>query len=142
MPFPLMYEQQFEIATDGTGTTFAPVASGISQAEIANNEELDQTPYLDEGGFKSTDVIGAQMTVNFTGHREYGDAAQDYIFGKALTLGSARRTQFKYTAANGDIYEGDCTIANISGPSGEAAAKSEISFAIHFNGLPQFTAGA
>ena len=37
------------------------------------------------------------------------------------------------------MFEGSCTIANISGPSGDAGAKGDISFEIHFNGNPEYT---
>lgn len=139
--FELMNKHLFEIDTKpGTEPgTFAPLAKGITSAEPANNEEIAQDKYLDGGGFGETDVIGAQVILTFSGHRFYGDAAQDYIFGQSLELGTKRRTKFRWTEPNGGSFEGDCTIANISGPSGEAGAKGEIGFEIHFNGKPKYT---
>lgn len=134
-----MNEHRFEIATDDTGQTFAPLAEGITNADPSNNEELDQTKYMSGGGFGSTDIIGAQLVITFTGHRFYGDEAQDYIFGKMLSIGGSRRTQFRWTEPDGGVIEGDCTIANIAGPSGDAGAKGEISFEMHFNGVPEYT---
>jgi hypothetical protein len=140
MTFPLMYEHQFSINTNPGGTsTMAPIAEGISNVEPANNEQLDQTRYISGQGFASTDVIGAQLTLIFTGHRKDGDAAQDYIFGTILTLGAGRRTDFEWTLPNGDMFSGPCTIANISPSSGDAGAKGEITFEIHFNEKPTFT---
>lgn len=139
MAFNLMNEHTFEIET--APSTYSTLASGINNAEPANNEELSQDRYMDSDGFADTDVIGAQLTLAFTGHRKYGDAAQDYIFGKLLTLGSDRRTKFKWTEPDGGVFEGSCTIANISGPTGAAGAKGEVSFEIHFNGLPTYTPG-
>ncbi|MCT1577949.1 capsid protein [Oceanobacillus kimchii] len=133
----LMNAHLFEIKT-GTDI-YARVGAGINSAEPANNEETDQTKYMIDGGFASTDVIGAQVTLAFSGHRDYADAAQNYIFGKVLELGPTRRTEFRWTEPDGTILEGACTIANISGPSGEAGAKGEISFEIHFNGKPKIT---
>lgn len=138
--FELMFAHNFQIDTDPGGTeTLVPLKAGITNVEPANNEELDQTAYLDGDGYGTTDVIGAQTTLAFSGHRKYGDAAQDYIFGKQLDLGGGRRTKFEWTEPDGGTFKGDITIANISGPSGDAGAKGEISFEIHFNGKPTYT---
>jgi hypothetical protein len=138
--FELMNKHKFEIDTMPGGTpTFAEIKAGITNVEPSNNEELSQDRYLDGDGYGETDVIAAQLVLTFTGHRKYGDAAQDFIFGKLLELGANRRTTFRWTEPDGGVFEGDCTIANISGPSGDAGAKGEISFEIHFNGKPTYT---
>jgi hypothetical protein len=141
--FPLMFEHMFEIETvpgvDPDPGTFALLAAGINNVAPAGNEETAQDKYLDGGGFGETDVIGGQLTLAFTGHRKYGDAAQDFIFGKTVSFGSSRRINFRWTQPDNSVFEGDATIANISGPSGDAGAKGEISFEIHFNGTPDYT---
>lgn len=139
--FELMNKHIFEInTTPGVSPgTYARIAEGITNVEPNNNEELSQDRYLNGDGYGETDVIGAQLVLTFTGHRKYGDPAQDFIFGKLLELGPSRRTTFRWTEPDGGIFEGECTIANISGPSGDAGAKGEISFEIHFNGRPQYT---
>lgn len=135
--FPLMYEHTFELET--AASTWSPLAGGINNVEPSGNEELAQDKYLDGGGFGETDVIGGQLTLAFSGHRKYGDAAQDFIFSKTLSLGNARRANFRWTQPDGSVFTGSATIANISGPSGDAGAKGEISFEIHFNGTPAYT---
>lgn len=141
--FFLQSAHQLEINTTPGATagseTWARLAGGISSFEPGNNEETDQSKYLDGDGYGETDVIGAQTTVAVSGHRKYGDAAQDFIFSKQLELGPARRTTFRWTEPDGGTFEGPITIANISGPSGEAGAKGEISFELHFNGKPTYT---
>lgn len=143
MSFELMNSHSFKIKTGVDSTTstdiMSAIAKGISNVEPNNNEELSQDKYLDGNGFGETDVIGAQTILTFTGHRYYGDEAQDFIFGKILELGNSRRTNFEWTEPDGGKFAGDCTIANISGPSGDAGAKGEISFEIHFNGKPTYT---
>jgi len=141
--FNLMYEHKFSLGTgvdDTTGDpTMSQLASGINNVEPGNNEELAQNSYLDGAGFAETDVIGAQLILAFTGHRRYGNAAQDYIFANMLNLGEDRRTPFEWTEPSGGMFAGNCTIANISGPSGDAGAKGEVSFEMHFNGKPTYT---
>lgn len=141
MSFLLQSEHIFEIDIDETGTTpdLQPIAKGISSVEPSNNEELDQTHYYDGNGFATTDVLGAQLTLAFSGHRFYGDPAQDFIFGKAMSVGNDRKTTFSWTLPDGGNFEGEATIASIEGPGGESNAKGEISFEIHFNGLPTYT---
>src|SRR5690554_4126915 len=98
MAFNLMYEHTFEIQTGEDETTqepiYSPLAAGIMSAEPANNEELSQDRYFDGTGFGETDVIGAQLVITFSGHRDYDDEAQNYIFEQLLKLGDSRRTRF------------------------------------------------
>lgn len=133
----------FEINTspgDGTGN-WVRVARGFNSFEVANNEELDQTHYLDGVGYGTSTVMGAQLTITFTGHRYYGDEAQDWIFARKMEIGTGRETEFRWTLPTGEVFEGPCTLAEITGPSGEANAKGEITVAIHFNGKPTYTPG-
>lgn len=133
----LQSKHKFEIATTTGGTpVYARLAAGLNSFEVGTNEETDQTQYLDGDGFGSTTVTGAQIVLSFSGHRKYGDAAQDFIYDKILTLGSDRETTFKWTQPDNTLWTCPVTIANIEGPSGDANAKGEISFEIHFNGKP------
>jgi hypothetical protein len=139
--YVLQSEHMFEINTapGTTPGTYARVGAGLNNFEPSNNEEVSQDTYLDGGGFAESEVTGAQLIITFSGHRKIGDPAQDFIFGKLLSIGSDRKTDFRWTLPNGDKIEGPCTIANIEGPSGDANAKGEISFEIHFNGKPTYT---
>ena len=131
----------FEIDTAPEGSTpnFVRMARGFNSFEVSTNEEVDQTNYLDGEGFGTSTVMGAQLTITFTGHRYYGDEAQDWIFSKKMEIGTDRETQFRWTLPTGEVFEGPCTLAEISGPGGEANAKGEITVAIHFNGKPEYT---
>lgn len=131
----------FEINTEpGTEPgNFVRLAAGFNSFEAALNEEIDQTHYLDGDGYATSTVMGAQLTITFTGHRKFGDPAQDFIFSKAMEIGNERETEFRWTLPSGEVLEGPCTIAEVTGPSGEANAKGEITVAIHFNGKPVYT---
>lgn len=136
-------KHQFEInttpdATDGS-ETFERMAAGFNNFEPTTNEETDQTQYLDGDGFGTTTVTGAQLTISFSGHRYFGDPAQDFIFSNQIEIGTARETTFRWTLPSGEIFEGPCTIAVIEGPSGDANSKGEITVEIHFNGKPTYT---
>ena len=131
----------FEINTEPGASpgNFVRLAAGFNSFEVALNEELDQTHYLDGDGYATSTVMGAQLTITFTGHRKFGDPAQDFIFSRAAEIGNERETEFRWTLPSGEVFEGSCTIAEVSGPSGDANAKGEITVAIHFNGKPEYT---
>lgn len=115
------------------------MAKGFSSFEPATNEETDQTAYLDSLGWLTTTVMSGQLTLNFTGHRFYGDPAQDAIFDKQFELGTGREMPFRWTLPNGTVIEGPATFAEITGGGGDAGAKGEITVAVHFNGKPTIT---
>ncbi|XQY90642.1 phage tail tube protein [Metabacillus sp. HB246100] len=141
MSFNLMHEYKFMIDTsDGSATpSYVPMAAGFTNATPGNNEQISQDNYLDGSGFSTSDVIGAQQVITFTGHRKFGDVAQDYIFGKTYVVGTARRTKFQFTDPEGTMIECPCTIANIQNFGGDAGAKAEVSVEIHLNGIPTVT---
>ncbi|SES02644.1 phage tail tube protein [Salipaludibacillus aurantiacus] len=140
MDFFLNSAHKFRIGEDEE-TTF-PLGAGLTSVEPAGNEELSQDRYLDGEGAAETDVTGGQQTLAYSGHRKYGDDAQDFIYDKKLKYGSERRCYFEWEDPTGKILKGSATIANIEGPGGEAGAKGEISFEIHFNGTPEQTEAA
>ncbi len=144
--FAMNFANKFEIdVTPGEAApTYEPLAAGISSMEPSGNEEIAQDPYYDGKGMSSSDVTGGQITITVSGHRKYGDPAQDFIASRAYQYGEARKTRFRWTQPNGDTLEGWCTLANISPGSelGDANAKGTFSFEIHMNGLPTFTPGA
>lgn len=139
--FALNSENKFEIDTTPSEATetFARLAAGLSTFDPQWNEELDQTQYLDGDGFASSDVTGAQLVISYEGHRNFGDPAQDFIAGLQPLLGEDRKTNFRWTDANGDQFSGNVTVANIVSGGGDANAKNTFSFEIHFNGKPTYT---
>ena len=139
--FELNFQDLYEIDTTPLSTaTYVRLAVGISGAEPDNNEDIAQDKYLDGDGFGSSDVIGAQHIVSFSGHRVVGNVAQDYIAAMKLELGDARKTHLRYTDAAGNQISGNVTIANIKEGGGDAGAKKDFSFEAHFNGKPTFAA--
>lgn len=138
--FELNFQDLYEIdITPLTTATYVRLAVGISGAEADNNENIAQDNYLDGDGFGSSDVIGAQHVVSFTGHRVVGNVAQDYIAAMKLELGDSRKTHLRYTDAAGNQISGSVTIANIKEGGGDAGAKKDFSFEAHFNGKPTYT---
>lgn len=141
MSFPLNYQTllELDITPDEATATYARVAAGISGFDPSTNDDVDQTKYLDGNGFASSDVIGAQYTMSLSGHRVVGDPVQDWLESIQLELGDDRKTTCRMTDAIGNVKTGSVTIANIDFGGGDAGAKEDISFEIHFNGKPTRT---
>ncbi len=139
--FELNYQSLYEInTTPESGTaTWSRIGAGITSADPSNNESKDQTNYLDGDGYAESEIIGAQFTLAFSGHRVHGDAAQDWIASKEHELGDNRKTQFRYTDMKGNQKTGNCTIVDVDFGGGDAAGKKEISFGIDVNGKPTVT---
>lgn len=145
--FLLQSDHLFEINTTPREETetWVRLARGFSSFEVGLNENVDETAYLDGGSFKSSTVMGGQLTLNFEGHRYRGDEAQDFIFSKQVGFGNERVTNFRWTQPakageqTGAVYEGEVTLTEISGSSGDADGKENITVVVAFNGEPEYT---
>lgn len=120
---------------------WARIGAGITDVDPEGNETTSDDAYYDGEGMASSDVTGGQLTVSFSGHRKHGDPAQDYIASVAYEYGEARKTDFRWTCPDGDIIEGEATLANIKTQGGAANDKQSFSFDVRFNGAPNFTKG-
>jgi hypothetical protein len=139
--FALNYQQLILIDTtpNGPARTWVRVAEGISSAVPNMNEDIAQDKYLGDEGYGTSDVIGAQYIITFSGHRVTDDDAQNFIFGVQPDLGEDRKTNARRYDANGNLKENEITICNINDGQGDAAAKEGIGFEFHFNGKPTIT---
>lgn len=139
--FALNYTHIYEIQRPSDGR-WLRIGAGISNVTAEPNESVDQTAYYDGEGLASSDVTGGQLVYAFTGHRRYGDEAQDFVKSLELEYGSARSVRFRVTDPSGDVVEGPAVIANISMTGGgDANAKGDVSFEVHLCGRPTYTPG-
>lgn len=137
---------EIDITPNEATATWARLGAGISGADPSNNENVAQDTYLDGDGYGSSQVIGAQRTIAFTGHRVVGNAAQDWIAAIASELGDARLTSLRVTEADGTQWGAThrsggqgVTVANIDIGGGDPGAKKDMGFEIHINGKPTTT---
>ncbi|MCY8867403.1 capsid protein [Bacillus spizizenii] len=128
---------RLDITPDAETRTMERMAVGFSSFDPNPNEETDQTNYLNGRGFKTTTVMGGQLTISFSGHRYFGDPVQDWIFSKQMKIGTERESYFEWEQPDGIIIAGPVTIAAISGPGGDAGAKGDVTIDIHYNGEPE-----
>ncbi len=141
MAFPKINHTIFEINTgSGSVETWSRIGAGITSITKSTNENLEQTQYMTDDGWGSSDVVGAQLIFSVSGHRELQDTAQNYIFNTAhqYALGTVRRTTFRaYDSTTLMGITGSCTITITDAGSGDAGNKESIGFEIHVNGKPE-----
>ena len=121
--------------------TWAILSRGITSITPSPNESTEDKDYYDGYGVPTTKVQSTQIQYEVEGDRCYGDPAQDYIASVALETGEGRETQFRHTAANGDVIQGDCTLLELvpNSGQGEASALGAFSCTISTAGSPAFT---
>lgn len=139
MAFLLNHGYGFSITEGLTGLTPLVIAAGITSVDPDANEEVSEDYYYDGGGAATVDVTGLQLSYSFEGHRDYDDAAQNYIYTLRTSTGPQRKTNFTVTEPDGTVITGAATIHEIKAPGGDANAKGEIEFTITFDGLPTVT---
>lgn len=137
MDFEKNFQTLIMVDTNPGGTaSMARLAKGISSFSPSNNDDTDDTAYLDGDGGKDTEVTGMQLQYDFSGHRTRTDAAQNYIAGLKLEVGDSRRTTATIYHIDGSGETGDCTVTDIVDGGGDANAKGEFSCTLMFNGKP------
>nr|DAO89986.1 MAG TPA: major tail protein [Caudoviricetes sp.] len=128
-------------AGDSGAWTYAPFGDGIDNLTEALNEVVQQYFFLTDKGFAKNHVTGMAPTFTVTGRRIYGDAAQDYIFGKKYGLDDQRISSFQLEYLDASeatvTITCDCTIANMQEFSGATTDDTAISMEIRFDGKPE-----
>ena len=123
----------------GASRTWLVLAKGITSAIESHNDSTDDTPYLSDGGYGSSDIIGKQYTLAITGHRIIGNPAQDYIVSLQGEFGDDAKTYVEYTKPNGHRTQAYASVAEIVDSGGDANAKTDFSCNFKGCGAPTIT---
>lgn len=106
----------------------------ITECAPENDEQTSEEPYYHLLGSTETNVDSNKFSLEFTGHRLYGDPCQDYVQSLVLGTGQERKTRYRWTLPDGTIYTGECTITGLNlGSMGEANSKGDFGFKLNFN---------
>nr|DAU65001.1 MAG TPA: tail tube protein [Caudoviricetes sp.] len=141
--FLLNFKNKVEIDVAGNksldaieSADFALLAAGISNITPAAADTTDATPYYDGEGFTESEVTGKNITFAISGHRVFGDKAQDFVAKHFLSIGDKLRTLARWTDAKGNKVQAVVTMTSIVPFGGAANAKQTFSFTLAFNGKP------
>lgn len=120
---------------------YAPICAGITSISPSVNEQNQQAFYMCGNGGANNEVTGIAPEYDVSGHRVWGDAAQDYICGLRYELGQNRKSSLKVELYDdGTLKEtitADCTITDIVDFGGNATDIVPFSCKLRVNGIPE-----
>lgn len=139
-----VHNNKFKIGTDGLESTddqmviikdlenFAPTIDGTVEEWYA----------MDAEGWAKAAVTGKKLSFSFSGKRSVGDPGNDYVAGKALSMGQEAMSKFEWEMVSGAKLTFPCVI-NITAPGGgDTTNLDKLEFDIICYGKPTFTAAA
>ena len=139
---------KMSIGTSVTGTTwaYAQLCAGITNIDPSVNEQNQQAWYMCGNGGANNEVTGIAPEYAVSGHRVWGDPAQDHIAGLKYKLGQDRKSSVKvelydHTTLKETIVA-DATITDIVDFGGAATDLVPFSCTIRINGIPTVTMAA
>ena len=116
------------------GETWAPLSEGIISAPDTQSDKTQVYDYMSGMGQSETLIMGMNRSINFTGHRAEGDAAQDWIDSIRKQTGDNRKTQYRqYDPVTKKGEQADVTVQINSWFGGNANDRSQIDFTLNFN---------
>ncbi len=126
---------ELDITPNEGAPTWAWAQRGITSCVPASQETTVEDAYYHLLGSKETSVTEVKVSIAMTGHRMYGDPAQDFVQSRALLTGDDRKTHYRWTHPDGTILTGECTLSGLVPGSamGEANNKGDFSYTINFN---------
>lgn len=137
--FALNYTNLYliNVTPEAEKPTWARLGQGISSAKPNDSDETSEDYYYDGDGGSDSAVTGGSHGYDFSGHRYYGNRAQDFIAGLKFKTGAARITDFMHIGPDGRTISGKATVKDIVDNGGDANSKGEFSCSIMYNGAPK-----
>lgn len=137
LDFAPNYAHTFEIniTPESDKITWANALVGITECAPASDETVSEDAYYNDLGDTDSSVDAVKVSIGFTGHRKYGDPAQDFIQSRALLTKNKRKTDYRWTQPDGTVMQGILTMADLIPGSGmgEATAKGDFSWTAKLN---------
>lgn len=121
-----------------TAEQYLWIAKGIKESAPENEEEDDDVAYFDGDGTKETFIISKSRGRSFEGHRDYSDAAQNFVVSKEDEVGDDLVVWYKEITADGKTQkEGLARLSEIEVGDGEASELETIKFKIAWTRKPK-----
>lgn len=119
--------------------TFAWAQRGILTCTPESDETTSDDDYYHLLGNVETSIDKIKVAIAMSGHRMYGDPAQDFVQSRALLVGKDRKTRYRWTMPDGTILMGECTLAELVPGSGmgESSSKGDFSYKICLNTIDE-----
>lgn len=126
-----------DAVTTGTADT---IIKGLENFAPAIDGNVETWYALDGEGWQDAMMTGKAMSIAFSGKRVYGDAGNDYIFGKMLSTGSDADITGQWELPSGGLLD-FTAVCNVTTPSGgDTTNVDTFEFELTFKGKPAYTA--
>lgn len=117
------------------------IAKGIKESAPENNEEDDDVAYFDGDGTKENIIVSKTRGRSFEGHRDYSDAAQNFVASKEDEVGDDLIVWYKEIVADGKTQKvGLARLSEIEIGDGEASELETIKFKVAWSRKPKASA--
>lgn len=138
------YENQFQIATSGTGET--SVMSNIADCDsfsVAFDNKIEEWYSFDMEGWRRALMTGKAVTISVTAKRNVGDAGNDAVSDLTFKNGRDAEKDFQWTFPDGTVVKFIGAVINVKNTgAGESTAVAPLEFDIVSNGKPTITPAA
>lgn len=115
--------------------------ANLETVEMAIDGNVVDWFALDAQGFARNMITAKKIAFNCAAKLTPGDAGNDYVAGKMLSVGSGARSMFQLTFPTGAVLFGNCNI-NVTSGLGAAEDVDALEFEILVDGAPIFAVTA
>lgn len=127
-----------EPAVSNGDPTWSKLCAGIESLQYSANEQNQQYFFLCGKGFANNETTGAAPSIQVSGRRKVGDAAQDFVVSKQNALGDDRKANIKYITGGKQVVC-NATLTNIIPGGGNATDINAFGVTLNLNGEPTVT---
>lgn len=132
---------EIDITPNATEPTWAYALYGMTSCDPTPNETTSDDEYYHNLGHTETEVEKVDWTIALSGHRYYGDPAQDFVVSRVNETGAGRKTNYRWTQPDGTYMEGKCTLRDIKPGMGDPSNKGNFSYTIAVNTIDEYEIG-
>ncbi len=136
------YENQFQIQSTSSGTTFVSIADCESFSVSFDNGVEEWKPF-DQEGWTRRLLTAKSITVSVTAKRNVGDTGNDAVAALAWVNGRDAERAVKWTFPDGTVVLFSDAVINVKNVgAGDSTAVAPLEFDIMSNGAPTVTEAA
>ncbi len=132
-----VYENQFQVGADKESLT---EIADMESFSVSLDNGVEEWNPLDQKGWVRRLMTSKSVTISISGKRNFGDAGNDYIAGKALKNGRDAEGCLQWTFPDGAKLLFEDAVINVTNwGAGDSTAVIPLEFDMMSNGKPTYT---
>ena len=132
-----VYENQFQVGASKEALT---EIADMESFSVSLDNGVEEWNPLDQKGWVRRLMTSKSVTISISGKRNFGDAGNDYIAGKALKNGRDAEGCLQWTFPDGAVLLFEDAVINVTNwGAGDSTAVIPLEFDIMSNGKPTYT---